>query len=68
MNYLQQLRAGRVTYDDLDLFCQNWYDNALCGGETKMLHEYLGMTITEYNKVKLDRNYLSELKYGPSSS
>lgn len=46
MNFIQQCLAGNVLSDEIDDFVEQWHEGI--EGQDMALHDYLGMTWSEY--------------------
>lgn len=46
MNFIQQCLAGHVLSDEIDNFVEQWHEGI--EGQDMELHDYLGMTWSEY--------------------
>ena len=49
--FIDDVIAGRATYDDLNEYFEQWHKGGGCGVE---LHEYLGLTLEQYAKWASD--------------
>ena len=49
--FIDDVIAGRATYDDLENYVDKWHE---CGGCGVELHEYLGLTLEQYAKWASD--------------
>ena len=56
--FVEMLQNGQCTADDIDTYIDKWHDEY---NGTKKLHEYLGMTKSQYDRWMVDPQSLATM-------